>query len=115
MTETMGTYVRRHRKKQGLTRKELSRILKVTENTIARIEEDDGILPDDRLVVGISKALRCNTDVLLRLRANHSGVPGIYMLRPPVRKTHGERIHIAEMMARVFAEEFGTSAAAKSF
>lgn len=101
MSETLGMFIKRSRKRHGMSRQQLAKELHVSEGTVKRLEEDDILIPGNNLLKAISEALGCSYERLLELRGK-TGYAGIRLSVSPVKRTFLPTLET--LLQQLFAE-----------
>ena len=84
---TLGKYIREARERiPGLSQRRLALDIKISHSTISRIENDDGITPDNSSLRAIAKRLNLDYNYLLALNGAIDDEPEIRMIQRAAKK-----------------------------
>lgn len=94
MTEenmTLGKYIEEKRTELGLSQRQLGIDTKVSHSTISRIENDDGITPDNATLKAIANRLNLDYNYLLALNKSIDDEPEIRVIQRAAKKMSDEQ------------------------
>ena len=88
---TLGKYIEQKRVELGLSQRQLGLDTKVSHSTISRIENDDGISPDNATLKAIATRLNLDYNLLLALNKSIDDEPEIRVIQRAAKKMSVEQ------------------------
>jgi len=83
---TLGKYIAQKRTELGLSQRQLGIDTKISHSTVSRIENDDGISPDNATLKAIGKRLNLDYNYLLALNNSIDDEPEIRVIQRAAKK-----------------------------
>lgn len=87
---TLGKYIGQKRQEIGLSQRQLAIDTNVSNSTISRIENDDGISPDNSTLKAIATRLNIDYNYLLALNKSIDDEPEIRVIQRAAKKMSDE-------------------------
>lgn len=110
MEQSLGTIISRQRIKKDMSQRDLAKLIHLSNSTIARIERDDSIIPDNDTLRSFSQALDIDYNYLLAVCHQIDDEPEIRMIQRAARNmTAEEKSDMIQLLRISFREAFKNS------